>query len=154
MIELIERKLGYIFINKRLLIRALTRKAYAQERRQQGQSCEDQELYRILGDAVLKAILVELLIEKGYNSREAITNQKISLEKRESLGAIFQEMDIAGFIYFGAGEQRQQISTQQSVLGEAFEALIAAVHIDGGCYENTKRVVKQLFDSRIPLANQ
>lgn len=153
-LEIIERRLGYIFSNKKLLVRALTRKAYAQEQRQQGRICEDQEVYRILGDALLKVLLVELLIEKGYASREAITNQKIALENRESLGLIFQELKITEYVYFGAGERKQQISTQRAVLGEVFEALIAAIHLDCGCYENTKRVIKHLFQVKIAPAKK
>lgn len=91
-----------------MLIRALTRKAFAQEQKQQGRNCEDQELYRILGDAVLKAILVEMLIQQGYDSREAITNKKIELEKREKLGRIFEGLDISSFIRFGIGEKNRR----------------------------------------------
>lgn len=146
----IERRLGYIFRDKSVLIRALTRKAFAQEHKQQGKSCEDQEIYRILGDAVLKAILVEMLIKDGYNSREAITNRKIELEKRESLGTKLREMQISQFIRFGMGEKKQNIAIQSSVLGETFEALIAAIHIDGGSYETTKKIVIELFKDQAP----
>jgi len=141
----IEQRLNYTFKNKEFLIRALTRKAFAQEQKQKGKACEDQEVYRILGDAVLKAILIELLIEKGYDSRESITNKKIDLEKRETLGMMLREMDIAPFIRFGIGEQKQGIATQSSVLGETLEALIAAVHVDGGRYETTRTFVSNLF---------
>ena len=146
----IERRLGYIFKDKSVLIRALTRKAFAQECKQQGRSCEDQELYRILGDAVLKAILVEMLIEYGYNSRETITNKKIELEKRESLSTKLREMQISQFIRLGVGEKKQNILIQSSVLGETFEALIAAIHIDGGSYEATKKIVVGLFQDQAP----
>ncbi|OUC15897.1 MAG: dsRNA-specific ribonuclease [Alkalinema sp. CACIAM 70d] len=148
-IPTIEKQLNYSFKDKKLLIRALTRKAFAQEQRQQGRTCEDQEVYRILGDAVLKAILVEMLIQQGYNSREAITNKKIDLEKREHLGKILASMEIAPFIRFGIGEKKQGISNQSSVLGETFEALIAAVYIDAGSYEKTKRFVIDLFTSKV-----
>jgi ribonuclease-3 len=142
----VEQRLGYTFRNKELLIRALTRKAFAQEQKQQGKNCEDQELYRILGDAVLKAILVEMLIEKGYDSRESITNKKIDLEKRENLGMMLRKLNIVPFIRFGIGEQKQEIANQLSVLGETFEALIAAVHTDGGNYEATKKIIISLFN--------
>lgn len=144
-IATVERRLNYTFNDKGLLIRALTRKAFAQEQKHQGRNCQDQEVYRILGDAVLKAILVEMLIQQGYVSRESITNKKIDLEKRENLGKMFEGMGIAPFIRFGIGEKKQGISSQSSVLGETFEALVAAVHIDGGSYEKTKRFVINLF---------
>ena len=149
-IATVEQRLNYTFKDKNLLVRALTRKAFAQEQKQQGKNCEDQEVYRILGDAVLKAILVEMLIQQGYNSRESITNKKIDLEKRENLGKMFEEMGIAPFIRFGIGEKKQGISSQSSVLGETFEALVAAVHIDAGNYEKTKKFVVNIFSEPVP----
>ncbi|GBO55406.1 ribonuclease III [Pseudanabaena sp. lw0831] len=148
-IVVVEKNLGYTFLNKELLIRALTRKAFAQEEKQQGRHCEDQEIYRVLGDAILKAILVELLIENGHNSRESITNKKIELEKRESLGNLFRAIGIASFIRFGLGEQKQNIAQQSSVLGETFEALIAAVYLDKKSYETTKSLISKLFSSQL-----
>ncbi len=144
-ISYVEKCLGYPFNNKDLLIRALTRKAFAQEQKQQGQNCEDQEVYRILGDAILKAILVEMLIEEGYDSRESITKKKIALEKRENLAKMFQEIGIASFIRLGKGEKNQEIFKQSSVLGETFEALVAAVHVDTQSYETTKGLFINLF---------
>ncbi len=148
-IAVVEENLGYTFSHKDLLIRALTRKAFAQEEKQQGRPCEDQEVYRVLGDAILKAILVELLIESGHNSRESITNKKIELEKRESLGNLFRDLDIASFIRFGLGEQKQGIAQQSSVLGETFEALVAAVYMDQKSYKTTKTLISSLFSSQL-----
>jgi len=148
-IATVEQRLNYKFADKNLLIRALTRKAFAQEQKNQGRNCEDQEVYRILGDAVLKAILVEMLIQQGYDSCESITNKKIELEKRENLGKMFDGMGIAPFICFGIGEKKQGISSQSSVLGETFEALVAAVHLDSGSYEKTKKFVIELFSNPV-----
>ncbi|MCY7324145.1 MAG: hypothetical protein LH660_20670 [Phormidesmis sp. CAN_BIN36] len=74
----------------------------------------------------------------------------VELEKRESLGTKLREMQISQFIRFGRGEEKQNISIQSSVLGETFEALIAAIHIDGGSYETTKKVVIELFQDQAP----
>jgi ribonuclease III len=148
-IAVVEQRLNYTFKNKNFLIRALTRKAFAQEQKQRGRNCEDQEIYRILGDAVLKVILVEMLIQQGYDSRESITKKKIDLEKRENLGKIFEEMNIAPFIRFGIGEKKQGISSQSSVLGETFEALVAAVHVDAESYEKTKKFIIALFSDPV-----
>ncbi len=141
----VEQRLDYTFKNKDLLVRALTRKAFALEQMQQGKNCKDQEIYRILGDAVLKAILVEMLIENGFDSRKSITNEKIALEKRENLAKMFQEIGIASFIRLGKGEKNQEIFKQSSVLGETFEALVAAVHVDTQSYETTKGLFINLF---------
>ncbi len=140
----LEHQLGYLFQDKQLLQRALTRKAYAQEQRQKGQACDDQEVYRLLGDVVLKVILVELLMEAGYDTRESITNRKSDLEKRETLGTTALAQTIAPYLRLGAGERKQGIQKQTSVLGETVEAVIAAIYEDGG-FEVTRRLVKRWF---------
>jgi ribonuclease III len=76
--------LGYIFLDRDLLTQALTRKAAAQEQRQKGKPCKDQEVFRTLRDAVLKAILTELLIQQGCGTRGDITQKKARLENEES----------------------------------------------------------------------
>lgn len=144
-ISSVGQRLGYTFKNQDLLVRALTHKTFAQEQKQRGRNCEDQELYRIYGDAVLKLILVEMLIDEGKNSRGSITEEKSKLENRKNLAQMFQKMQITQFIRFGKGEEKQNISNQYSVLGETFEALIAAIHLDSGSYEITKKVVINLF---------
>jgi len=72
----LEEKLDYTFKDKSLLKRALTRKAYALEQKQQNIEYEDQEIYRTLGDAVLKTVFIDLLLKKGVNSRGEITSRK------------------------------------------------------------------------------
>ncbi len=132
MIGKVESRLGYVFVDKSLLIRALTRKAYAQEQRQRGQVCEDQEFYRIFGDAILKFILVEMLFQLGYMSRGTISTKKSDLENRKSLGKLSIALAIAPFMRLGSGEKKQQVDQQSSVIGETFEAVIAAIYQDGG----------------------
>lgn len=144
-ISSVGQRLGYTFKNQDLLVRALTHKTFAQEQKQRGRNCEDQELYRIYGDAVLKLILVEMLIDEGKNSRGSITEEKSKLENRKNLAQMFEKMGITQFIRFGKGEEKQNISKQSSVLGETFEALIAAIRLDSGNYEITKEVVINLF---------
>ncbi|MCE8422351.1 MAG: hypothetical protein J5U16_00275 [Candidatus Methanoperedens sp.] len=75
----IEEDIGYHFSDRSLIERALTRKAYANEHKQQNNDCRDQEIFRTLGDAVLKTVLVDLLISKGLKTREEITNRKMDL---------------------------------------------------------------------------
>ena len=126
----VENLLGYVFSDKSLLVRALTRKAYALEQRQQGFTCKDQEYYRILGDSVLKFSLVELLEQNGYTTRDAITSKKKTLEDRQTLGTMELAKQIAPFIRFGKGEASQKIDQQVSVRAETFEAIIAAIYQD------------------------
>jgi ribonuclease-3 len=145
-IRAIEIRLGYIFLDQRLLIQALTRKAAAQEQRQKGQLCEDQEVFRTLGDAVLKAILTELLIHKGYMTRGSITQEKEKLENEKSLSAMLRAMEITPIV--GIGERSIGVHEQSLALAETFEAIVAAIYKDGG-YEIIKKLVVKWFSPLI-----
>jgi ribonuclease-3 len=129
-IRAIEIRLGYLFLDQGLLLQALTRKATAQEQRQKEKQCEDQEVFRTLGDAVLKAILTDLLIQKGYTTRDSITQTKEKLEKEESLSAMLRGMEITPIV--GIGERSIGVHEQSSALAETFEAIVAAIYKDGG----------------------
>lgn len=138
----IEDTLGYTFSNKNLLARALTRKAYANEQKPQNKECEDQEIFRTLGDAVLKTVLVDLLIASGCKTREEITNRKMELESEEGLAKISRELGIGHFIKLGIGEKKQKANEKQYVLAETLEALVGAIYLDGGFEASREAVVK------------
>jgi len=141
----IEENLGYKFKNKSLLDRALTRKAYALEKHQQNIECEDQEIYRTLGDAVLKAVLIDLLIKSGCSTRGYITTRKKSLEREEGLAQISKSIGVGSCLKLGKGEEKQKAQEEPYVLAETFEAIIGAVYLDGG-FDASKRTIEKLFD--------
>jgi len=141
----IEEKIGYKFKNKSLLDRALTRKAYALEQHQQNKECEDQEIYRTLGDAVLKAVLIDLLIKSGCSTRDEITSRKKSLEREEGLAQISKSIDVGNYLKLGKGEEKQKAQEEPYVLAETFEAIIGAIYLDGG-FDASKETIKKLFD--------
>jgi ribonuclease III len=141
-IRAVETRLGYIFLDQGLLMQALTRKAAAQEQRQKGKICEDQEVFRTLGDAVLKTILTELLIHKGCKTRGSITQKKATLENEENLSAMLRAMEIAPIV--GIGERSVGVHEQPLALAETFEAIVAAIYKDGG-YEIVKKLVVKWF---------
>ena len=142
----IEKNLGYSFADKNLLNRALTRKAYALEQKQRNQDCEDQEVFRTLGDAILKAVLVDILIKSGCKTRDEITSKKKRLEREETLAKISQDLGIGPFIKLGVGEEKQKANEEPKVLAETLEALIGASYLDGG-YSASKGVITKWFKS-------
>jgi len=145
---LIEERLGYTFSDRNLLKRALTRKAYANEQKYLNINLQDQEVFRTLGDAVLKTILIDLLIEKGCKTREDITTRKMKLESEEKLASIARELQIGDDIILGQGERKQAVQDVATVLAETLEALIGAIYLDGG-YPCAKEVITNWFKSRI-----
>lgn len=144
----VEKSLGFTFTDKGLLERALLRKAYALECRQRNQECEDQEVFRTLGDAVLKAVLVELLMKAGCKTRDEITVKKKKLEREEALAKLARSLGIGPFIQTGIGERKQGAHEEPKVLAETLEALFGAVYLDGG-FDALKKVVGELFKSSI-----
>ncbi len=142
---LLEENLGYTFNNTYFLNRALTRKAFALEQRQQNIECDDQEIYRTLGDAVLKTVLIDLLIKSGVNSRGEITSRKKTLEREEHLAAIGKKLGIGSFILLGKGEEKQKADEEPYVLAETFEAVVGAIYLDGG-FEACKNTIINLVE--------
>ncbi|MBW4582566.1 MAG: dsRNA-specific ribonuclease [Tildeniella nuda ZEHNDER 1965/U140] len=144
----IESSLNYLFFDKALLERALTRRAYADEQNRCGKLYKDQEAFRTLGDAVLKTILSDLLMNAGCQTRDSITKKKEQLECQPMLGKIAREVEVGSYIRLGKGEAKHNAQQNLSVLAETLEALIAAIYFDGG-YEAAKRVVSRLFERLI-----
>ncbi len=140
----IEENLDYPLSDKSLLNRALTRKAYALEQRQINQGCEDQEVLRTLGDAVLKTILVDLLIKSGCRTREEITTKKKGLEREEMLANIGSGLKIGSSIRLGIGEKKQKAAEEPKVLAETLEAIIGAIYLDGG-YNISRDTITKWF---------
>lgn len=140
----IEENIGYVFTDKGLIERALTRKAYALEQRHRNNECDDQEIYRTLGDAVLKLILVDLLIDSGATSRDEITSRKKTLERESMLAHIGEKFGIGKFIKMGAGEKKQKAQEEPKVLAETLEAVVGAIYLDGG-YEVSKTTITHWF---------
>lgn len=144
----IEENLGYTFNNRCYLNRALTRKAYALEQKQQNIECPDQEIYRTLGDAVLKTVLIDLLIKNGINSRGEITSRKKSLEREEGLAKISNRLGIGSFLKLGIGEKKQRADEEPYVLAETLEAIIGAIYLDGG-FEACRTTIIKLFENEL-----
>ena len=140
----IEETLGYSFKNAAYLDRALTRKAYANEQKQQHKDCEDQEIYRTLGDAVLKLALVDLLIRSGCDTRDDITLKKKDLEREEKLAEFGRNLGIGNAIKLGIGEKKQRAEAEPKVLAETLEAIIAAIYLDSG-FEAARETISKWY---------
>ena len=144
----VEENLGYRFRDRSLFTRALTRKAFANEERQQGRQIEDQEVLSTLGDAALKAAFVDLLVRSHYPTPDAITREKENLERYEALAGIALQIGLGPSIRLGAGEKKQGAEKEPYVLAETLEAVIGAIYLDGGC-EAARNAVMRFYGNRI-----
>ncbi|HIJ07081.1 MAG: RNAse III [Methanomicrobiales archaeon 53_19] len=126
----LEEVLGYTFQNPALLIRAMTRSAYAREAGLPGDAHMD--ALAVLGDAVIELAVIEAIIDVGESEKGAITNLKIQSVNMLRLRNAAEALDLTEYICWGKGERQMEIWTSGRVLAECYEALIGALYLDNG----------------------
>jgi len=137
----IEQKLGYRFRNNALLEEALTHRTYVNE---VGGGKDNQRL-EFFGDSVLDFLLSDMLLVQFPESREGeLTRIRAALVDEASLARIASELDLGASLLLGRGEEKGGGRQKRSLLADAFEALLAAVYLDGGI-EPAKGIVAELF---------
>lgn len=143
----IEEKIGHAFADSRLLLRALTHVSYANER---GQTNKHNERLEFLGDAVLSLCVSTELFKRFPQAREGrLTVMHDRLVCEQSLALRAREIGLGPAIRLGQGEACQNGSERPSLLADAFEALLAAVYLDGGL-EAAARMVAKVFAEQWP----
>ena len=127
--EELEEKLHYHFKNKELLITALTHSSYANESKTPTLYNERLEF---LGDSVLSVVVANYLFHHSTRPEGELSRMRASLVSEDALFQFAQEIDLGEYLRLGRGEERCGGRTRPSVVSDAFEALIAALYLDGG----------------------
>ena len=136
----LEKRLNYKFKNIDLLKNALVHSSYANEIRGNVHSNERLEF---LGDSVLSIIVSEHLYNKFPNMPEGeLTRMRASLVCEKSLCEFSRELGIGNYLKLGKGEDKNGGRERDSILADAFEAVLAAVYLDGGMEEAKKFVLR------------
>jgi len=133
----IERTIGYAFRDDSYLKTALTHSSYANENKGLGPHNERQEF---LGDAVLSIIVSDYLFRHLTVPEGELTKIRASLVCETALAGFAGQIGLGEALYLGHGEEHNGGRTRPSILADAFEALIAAIYLDGGM-EEAKRFV-------------
>ncbi len=139
-IKLLEEKIDYTFLDKDLLLTALTHTSYINEQgpSKGGKSLSNDDRYlahnerlEFLGDAVLEILISEELFNRYPSKREGVlTHQRSNLVNEPSLALLAKELGIAKALRLGKGEEGQGGRERASLLSDAFEALLAAMFLD------------------------
>ena len=124
-----EKVIGYTFKNPVLLETALTHTSYANESRQ---PAEHNERLEFLGDSVLSVVVADYLYRHVNKPEGELTRIRASLVSEEALFQFAQEIGLGEYLRLGRGEERCGGRTRPSVVSDAFEAVIAALYLDGG----------------------
>ena len=134
-----ETRIGYIFKNKSLLSLALTHSSYANENKK---SNGYNERLEFLGDSVLSIIVSKYLFENFPKMPEGeLSKTRAALVCEKSLSGFAREINLGNVLLLGKGEAQNGGADRDSILADAFEALIAAMYLDGGMDVATKFVL-------------
>lgn len=129
-LEAFEKKIGYTFKNKELLFEALSHSSFANENKRKRHSNERLEF---LGDSVLSIIVSRYLFDHFKHLPEGeLTKIRASLVCEKALFEFSKKIDLGSFIMLGRGEENSGGRERPSIVSDAFEAVIAAVYLDGG----------------------
>ena len=139
--ERLARELGHDFSDPGLLEQALThRSAHSRHN----------ERLEFLGDAVLNLIAAEILYERFPGSREGeLTRLRARLVRRESLAVLARTLQLGSYLKLGAGELKSGGRDRDSILADAFEAVIGAIYEDSNlaaCREFLLRAAADMLD--------
>lgn len=136
----LENNLKYCFKNKELLLNALTHSSYANEARN---GITSNERLEFLGDSVLSIVVADYLYKEFSSLPEGeLTKLRASLVCEKSLCEFSRELEIGKFLRLGKGEDKGGGRERNSILADAFEAVLAAMYLDGGMDVARKHVMR------------
>jgi ribonuclease-3 len=150
----LEERLGYRFRDKSLLVQALTHEsAAAGARGRAGPRPTDRrsnERLEFLGDRVLALVVAELLLERFPEASEGeLTHRLVALVKADTLAEIGRTMGIDEALVIGGRHGRAAADRHHpSLVGDALEAVLGAVHLDGGLAA-ARAVIERLWGARL-----
>lgn len=149
-LEALQQRIGYRFRDNALLQLALIHKSYANEQ-QLEQHCGNERL-EFLGDAVIELVISHILMEQSQGSSEGhLSKMRASIVNTDSLSAISRSYALNDCLQLSRGEEENQGREKKSILANAYEALAAAVYLDGG-YEAVFGMINDHFKTLIDEA--
>lgn len=131
---------GHHFSSSELESRALTHRSAGRD---------NNERLEFLGDALLNLLVAELIYEIHPQASEGdMTRLRAALVNGTALAQMARELEIGDRLNLGPGELKSGGFRRESILADAFEALVAAVYLDAG-WVRTREVVRSLFAERV-----
>lgn len=136
-------RLGHRFADPGLLQRALTHSSLSSATRPDNQRLE------FLGDRVLGLVMAEAVLAQDAAASEGQLAPRFNaLVRKEACADVAREIDLGAVLRLGKSEMSSGGRRKTALLGDAMEAVIAAVYLDAG-FETTQRLVLRLWGARI-----
>ena len=134
----LQTKLGFNFKDKELLELAFTHKSYS--------NSQNNERLEFLGDSILNSVISKYLFDRFDNEKEGLlTRMRAFLVKAETLITKAEELSLDKYIKLSKGTANLSKERKNSILEDAFEALIGAIFIDGG-WDIANEVILSIFN--------
>jgi len=152
----LQRNLLYEFENTALLKESLRHSSFVNE--QTDPDIRDNERLEFLGDAVLNLVVGDILMRRYSDIKEGdLSRMRATLVNESQLAAIARTVNLGSYIQLGKGEIQTNGCEKNSILANTFEAVIAAIYLDGG-FEAAYKIIAGRFSAMIdstttPAAN-
>jgi ribonuclease III len=131
-IALLESVLGHSFRDPRWLVLALTHSSRIPERSADDPT-ESNEKLEFLGDAVLELLVSEELVRAFPDWSEGqLSKSRARLVNATALSLASQRLGLGHYLRLGRGEEKTGGRLKPALLADAYEAVIAAIYLDGG----------------------
>ncbi|MDO6728007.1 MAG: ribonuclease III [Cognatishimia sp.] len=142
-LKALEKRLGHQFGAPELLVRAVTHSSISTATRQDNQRLE------FLGDRVLGLVMAEALLDHDTGASEGLLAPRFNaLVRKETCADVAREIELGEALKLGRSEMLSGGRRKQALLGDAMEAVIAAVYKDAG-FEVAKAMVVRLWGARV-----
>ncbi len=142
----LDSALGYRIRNRSLFVQALIHRSYLQQTNQHGQSNERLEF---LGDSILNLVVGEYLYRRFPDSDEGeLTKLRSRLVNRKALVAYSKSIDLSSFILMSPSAAQSLGKGSDTIVADTYEAIIAAIYLDGG-FDAAKRFVERQLNEAL-----
>lgn len=147
----LQKEIGYQFQKEEILLNALTHSSYANEGHR---GLKSNERLEFLGDAVLSIVVSDHIFRHYDHLPEGeLTKLRSSLVCEKSLCGFACKIHLGDYLFLSRGEQHTGGRERPSILADAFEALIAAIYIDGGL-EQAKKFILSFVEPELECQKQ
>jgi len=127
-LKILENHIGYVFKDKALAVLALTHASYGDGRR----AFKDNERLEFLGDRVLGLLTAEHLYSNYQGDEGEMAQRLNALVRKETCAEVARAVNLGEALLISPAEIKQGGRDKMSILGDACEALLAVIYLDGG----------------------
>ncbi|MCT4559148.1 MAG: ribonuclease III [Pelagimonas sp.] len=139
----LQKRLGYQFCDPSLLRRAVTHASMS------GPGRDDNQRLEFLGDRVLGLVMAEALLQEDRKASEGTLAPRYNaLVRKETCAEVARQVDLGAALKLGRSEQMSGGRRKLALLGDAMEAVIAAVYLDAG-FDTAQELILRLWGARI-----